>query len=219
MTVKTLGDNVTTNANDYTGTEDNVMLSGGNANNNFAGSPNTGGGGATFLLRFTGWSNIPAGSTITDVKLTLNCAAGGPTAADLTLRRCLRPVVETTSTWNNYSTGNPWGTAGCLNDTSDRDPANIATLNYNGGFLSGPYQSNSTAALVAWAQDVLDNATTPWLYVAPAGSESWNLSAAADGNRPFLTVTFDEPGGAIALEDPVWLALEAQTNPMTVTVY
>lgn len=187
-TVVTLGDNST---NTYTGTEDNVMLSGGNANNNFAGSPDTGGGGATFLLRFTGWSNIPAGSVITDVKLTLNCSSGGATNASLAIRRCLRAVGETTSTWNTYDGTNNWGTAGCLNDTTDRDPTNICTLTYTNGFLTGPYQSDSTSAFVSWAQDVLDSGTTPWLYLAPAGSEAWSLSAAANGNRPFLTVAFD----------------------------
>ncbi len=169
------------------------MLSGGNANNNFAGSPNTGGGGATFLLRFTGWSAI-AGDTISDVKLTLTCSSGGPTNAALTIRRCLRAVSETTSTWNNFATSSPWNTPGCLGDGTDRDSTNICTLTYTGGFLTGPYQSDSTTDFVTWAQNVLDAGTTPWLYLAPAGSEAWALSAAGDGSRPFLTVTHSSGG-------------------------
>ena len=69
------------------------------------------------LIKFN-LSSIPANSTITGATLRLyaNFDASSNTRT-MRVYRTLRAWVDTQATWNIYSTGNNWGTAGGFNAT------------------------------------------------------------------------------------------------------
>ena len=70
------------------------------------------------------FSSIPAGQVITAATLKMTPTADLSTnARTMYAHRILRTVVAGQSTWNVYSTGNSWATAGCSDSTSDYDGA------------------------------------------------------------------------------------------------
>jgi len=77
-------------------------------------------------------SSIPAGSTIDSATLYLTLREAGSFRAsnNRTMRayRLLQNWVEAQATWNIYSTGNNWGTAGAGNTTTDREATDIGTV-------------------------------------------------------------------------------------------
>jgi len=67
---------------------------------------------------------LAEGARIQSAKLVLfPLEVGSTNARTMRAHRCLRAVVESQITWNIYSTGNNWGTAGCSNSTTDYDGA------------------------------------------------------------------------------------------------
>jgi hypothetical protein len=74
------------------------------------------------------WSSLPAGSTIVSavLKMTPTLDRSG---SDRTIysRRVLRATVPAQITWNVYSTGNNWGTAGCSNSTTDYENTDLGS--------------------------------------------------------------------------------------------
>lgn len=70
------------------------------------------------------FSVIPAGNTIISAILKLTPIADfSDNARTLRVYRCLRNWVELQATWNIFSTGNAWATAGCGNNATDYDGA------------------------------------------------------------------------------------------------
>lgn len=71
------------------------------------------------LIKFD-YSSIDASATISSGTFTLTPTADySSNTRTYTMYRVLRNWVKTQATWNEYSTGNAWGTAGCGNTTSD----------------------------------------------------------------------------------------------------
>jgi len=115
------------------------------------------------------------------------------------LNRLLRDWSETTSTWNIYSTGNNWGTAGAKNSTTDYDGAVSKTgtfgnatnfelsddATFNGiveGWLNGTYTNNGF---------VMANTS--------GGTNNYKNFGADDDatstNRPYLSITYRRGAG------------------------
>lgn len=69
-------------------------------------------------------SGIPNGASITSVKLKTYCASFSD-PVDLRLYECLKSWVSDEATWNIYSTGNNWSTAGCADSTLDYDGSTV----------------------------------------------------------------------------------------------
>ena len=65
-------------------------------------------------------------------------------------KRLLRNWSETTSTWNNYSTGNAWTTAGARSDGNDRSATVTATLTMSAALA---YKTISSAQLATDVQN------------------------------------------------------------------
>ena len=79
-----------------------------------------------FVVKFD-LSDIPAGATISSAVLTLTVASqAGASNTTMSVYRILQTVVITEVTWNSYSTGNSWSTAGCANTTTDRESNDIS---------------------------------------------------------------------------------------------
>jgi hypothetical protein len=68
------------------------------------------------------FSSLPVGAVIKSATLKLITSTDvSNNARTMYAHRCLRAVVANQATWNIYSTGNSWGTAGCSNSTTDYD--------------------------------------------------------------------------------------------------
>lgn len=201
MTTVTVGERV---GNTYTGTQDCVIIS-GLPNTNL---PNeTGSGGAPFILRFTGISNITPPVTVSDAFITLNCVTGNPGAETWTFKRILRTWVETEATWNEWKAANNWTTAGCLGDATDRIAADSCVVNYTGGFATGDFNSSSNANLIADVEAFINGTLSNEGWRIDPLAEAVGLPANATAAlRPMITITFSPSGvipstGAYAQEE------------------
>lgn len=107
-----------------------TMMSSAAATTNFDANIliNVGRNGAAGAI-FRSWikpnfATIPAGMRFVSAVLNLNPDTDtSSNARTMSAHRCLRAVVSNQATWNVYSTGNNWGTAGASNSTTDYDGA------------------------------------------------------------------------------------------------
>ena len=168
------------------------------------------------LIRFDVAGSIPAGSTITDVKVTLNLSQSVSSDLPVALHRAMRDWGEGTSdagdpggggapstpgdaTWlHTFFDTQTWSGPGGV-PGSDYANAPSATAIVGGSF--GLYTWNSTAALVADVQGWLNapSGNFGWFVI---GDETANATAkrfdsrenTTVENRPRLQVTFTPPG-------------------------
>jgi hypothetical protein len=122
--------------------------------------------------------------------------AAGVGAHAVALHRVLRNWVEAQATWNIYSTGNNWGTAGAGNDT-DRTAAASATLSLDGTSANAYVQWTGLAADV---QAMLAANNFGWLVQAltaeELGAQCFNKFKTSDevlAKRPKLEVGYRVP--------------------------
>lgn len=192
MTVATITDNTT---GTYTGVEDAQLSTDTPTTNNGSGtSLNTSSGSdETPLLRFTGLSNIPASATVTAVTLRLYLT-GEVFSGNTTFYRMLRNWVEAQTTYNVYSTGNNWSSAGALGSGTDRASSSSATLAHN---AATGYTEYSNAALVTDVQNWVNGANPNygWQLRDSASYMFFASSEGTNGQRPELVVTYTEAGG------------------------
>lgn len=95
-------------------------------------------------------SSIPSGSTITGATMRLRDIGTNLSTTNRSMRvyRCLRAWVENEATWNVYSTGNSWGTAGAGNTTSDREASDIGSVTMPATEVAQYYEITLTASAV-----------------------------------------------------------------------
>jgi len=165
------------------------------------------------LLAFDVAGSVPAGATITDVRLTLTLNRTRPGTSDLSLSRLLADWGEGASdapgneggmaaaavgdaTWNvRFFPGSPWATLG-----GDFAAIPAATISVGG---VNDYTWGSTPTLVADAQSWLDTPATNfgWILI---GNEATPRTAkrfvsrenAGVGARPQLRIEFEAPAVA-----------------------
>lgn len=152
------------------------------------------------LLAFPGLSNITGPVTVSAVTLGIyQESAGDHSPATYDFRRLLRNWVEAQATWNIYSTGNNWGTAGGLNDETDRIAAASAQLVANVTLGWYTITSGLEQDVEDWINGV--NSNYGW-HVEQNGTWNSNLkqfraSEYADGTRPYLSVTYAASGAGV----------------------
>ena len=109
-----------------------TLISGGSPTTNFGTATEMASGKFStdvnrILVKFD-ISSIPSGSTITSAIITLTYSSDNSLNARTgSVYRVKRAWVEAQATWNIYSTGNNWGTAGCADTTNDREATDIGT--------------------------------------------------------------------------------------------
>lgn len=93
------------------------------------------------LLKFD-ISSIPAGAVITSATLSLwyGTLFGSNATGTIEVYRVKRAWVENQATWNIWSTGNNWSTAGCDDTTNDREASNIGTASTPASPTAGTQQ-------------------------------------------------------------------------------
>ena len=150
-------------------------------------------------------SGVPAGATVTGVTLSLweygaATAGGGVASRAVELRRILRNWVEAQVTWNIYSTGNNWATAGCGHAT-DRVDTPSASVTLDGTAAAG-FVDWSSAGLIADVQAWVDGTASNygWLLSSPtaeyqgiagvATNDFRSSDYATAGQRPQLVIEY-----------------------------
>lgn len=179
------------------------------------------------IIKFEGLSNIPSGSTINSVTLSLNLSnAGGASGQTVSLRRLLRDWVESTATWNIYDTGLNWTTGGGLSSGNDRVAAVSDTITGVTSTLQY-YTSSGNAQLATDVKNIIDgvNSNYGWHLERTDGADDatfrvFSSSNAADGVRPYLTVDYTEPSSLTLDSTPTDVNSQTQessvvSNPAT----
>jgi hypothetical protein len=152
-------------------------------------------------------SSIPAGSIIDSAVMTFYMSTGdySDNARTLSVYRLLRSVDFATCTWNVYSTGNNWGTAGCSNTTSDREATDICDgpTQPNPPVENDPIVFNLTASKIQ--EMITGGVFTNNGFIVQVATENndcityKNTSNATAGVRPKLVVNYHAPSGFFAL--------------------
>lgn len=154
------------------------------------------------------FSSIPAGSTISSVTLSLYEYAAGsggaaPATWDAHLRKILQNWVEAEATWNIYSSGNNWASAGCSSDGTDRIATPSASVTLDASVASA-FIDWTGSGLVTDVQNYIDGeANYGWLLSADdaeylgAGSYAYNGFYSSDFGtaslRPKIEVVYTLP--------------------------
>lgn len=202
MTIVVIGDNT---GDDYAGTDDTQIEEGAPTTNRdsliyFETSKYSSGNWAHALLRFSGLSNITGPVTVNDayISLTIGDAAGANHT--VSWYRLLRTWVTTEATWNIYSTGNNWGTAGGTNATDrsgtvSAQAINISTtigtvVDFTGTQIDQDVEDaiNGVVPNDGWHGERTDGSND-------SGYRQWRGEGASDGLRPYLTVDYTASSG------------------------
>lgn len=149
-------------------------------------------------------SSIPANARVLAVELGLNEYAAYDTAATGSwaahLYTLLRNWVEAEATWNVYSSGNNWTTAGAAGADTDIS-ASVDSITLDGTAAVG-FVTWSGSGLVSLVQDWVDGSVSNYgvLIAAPSAEYkgvaplSSNLFRSSDygtaGDRPYIEVTY-----------------------------
>lgn len=148
-------------------------------------------------------SNVPEGVTINSATLYLYRSDGfQATPFDVGVFRLLRDWVEAEATWNIYSTGNSWQTAGAAG-ANDREGTALDTTSIPN---SAAYYSWD---VTSWVQDVVDSAITNQgiLIDRTDGADSkyrtFASSEGTDGQRPEIVIDYTEASSSTDFVAPL----------------
>lgn len=199
----------------------NTQIREGNATTNYGTNSNFevtkyGAGDHTHgLLKFD-LSSVSGPVTVTSVTVGIYLNFGDAASQDVDFRRLLRNWVEGQATWNVYSTGNSWTTAGGLSAGNDR----VSTVS---GTITGVTGTSQYWTVVQTSGGLVDdvqgwiNGTFPnygWhLERSGSGEDATSKTFKTDdsdnGNRPYLTVVYTVGGSAKKKTFPALLAQRA----------
>ena len=189
-------------AGDYSGVSDaHIKLSAATTNYGTLATMETtnyqAGDHTSTVISFTGLSNIPSNATITSATLGLYMSNVDSSNRIITVKRLLRNWVVGQVTWSVYSAGNSWTTAGALSDGNDRS----ATITANPSIAASVgWKTWASEQLVTDIQNMVNgtNANYGWHFERTEGIDDaqymvYDSSDAADGTRPYLSVTYTTP--------------------------
>ena len=121
--------------------------------------------------------------------LTINLDRSS-TARDFKMYRVLRDWVESQATWNIFSTGNNWGTAGCGDTTTDYNNTVLATTNFTATEAIGTVKRFSLDTTVVY--DMLQGVYSDYGFLIKADTEA---------NDAWI---FNSSGAAFEIQRPLW---------------
>jgi hypothetical protein len=158
-------------------------------------------------------SSISAASTVTSATFSAYMYGAASNAGDgsqaTTMRRLLRNWNESQVTWNVYSSGNSWTTAGAGSDGNDRIAAISATRSHNNsGGAAGAYVDWTGSTLTTDVQNFVDGGYTNYGWLLTCGCEARGASAysfaeyyssdyGSQSYRPKLVVVHTNPSAAV----------------------
>jgi hypothetical protein len=212
-TEETAGENT---GNDVSATCDDAVIKSGSATTNFGTADGEVEDASPSEETLTRWdlSNVSNSARILGALINVKKSNTNTTNKTLTFYRLLRAWVEGQVTWNIYSTGNNWGTAGALGAGTDVESANadgatavIRSAGFEVAVVTGNHQVQqnewhrlNAGKFVEWVQDAIDGSApgadandfeiiTRWF--AGNGSETWYSNEDTDGDRPEVQYWFD----------------------------
>ena len=142
------------------------------------------------LIRFS-LPTLPAGATITDVKLRLNVTNSSTNTYSVFVMK--KAWLESEATWNEYKTGSSWELAGGRGATDRESPA-IASITPN---TTGVWDFDLGAAFDQqvgdWMRGAEANNGIQLMNVnAPDGFDFFTREFATASQRPQLVITYDD---------------------------
>jgi hypothetical protein len=170
-------------------------------------------------LIFFDLSSIPANATINSATLSLwQVSESSSNARTLRVYRDLRSWSESQATWNIFSTGNNWGTAGGFN-ASDAEQTDIGSCAFTATEANGEKQWTLTASAI---QEMVSGAFANNGFVIKADTETDDLfrfrssddSTAAE--RPKLVIDYSEATHT-PTNTATFTATDTPTNTATAT--
>jgi hypothetical protein len=214
MPTVAIGDNT---GDDYSGTEDARLWEGGYANYNTGALDVTAiykyssENNATHLQKFSGLSNISSGVMVSSASFSIYRNDGNVGDRTITARRLLVNWVEGTGQWTNrtaddpdsccwneYGSGNAWATAGGLSNGNDRSSTVSGTFATGG---TNGYKTISTSQMASDVEGFINGTLNNygWHFERTDGAndettDQFVTSEGVDGQRPYLTVTYEEGG-------------------------
>lgn len=204
MPTEVFGDNT---GDDYSGTEDNFLQEDAATTNNGSASnfsirDESSGNDTHGCISFSGMSSLPSSITVSSATMSLYQNWNNMSSTQvLSCYRLLRNWSESQSTWNIYSTGNSWTTAGGTSDGNDKSATVSDTMTKN--TTNQYYTSDDTAQLRTDCENIAAGTVSNygWIWVrtdaSDDGEQSDNTSSeGSDGQRPYLTITYTEGGGS-----------------------
>lgn len=152
------------------------------------------------LIKFD-LSGIPAGSVIDSATLSLMVETDvSSNARTFRVFRVKRVWVPAQATWNIYSTGNNWGTAGCSNTTSDREATDIGNTSFSASETVGQFKDFTLTASVV--QDMVAGTNNGFLVQADTETDDgygfFTSENGTESKNPKLVVTYHAGGGGAA---------------------
>lgn len=151
---------------------------------------------------------VVSGATVTAAELglylTAFTSAGTPS---IDFRNSKRAFVQSEATWNSFSTGNAWGTAGGINNTTDRDSTVLCNMSISATTLQ--YYTCSHANLTAWVQAAMDGGGEDRLHTERNGTGNDGLLRTFGSNsqdsdkRPYLQITYTTTAATITVTQPI----------------
>jgi hypothetical protein len=162
---------------------------------------NFGGGDLqTYVICFTGLSNITGPVTVSSATLDLWIDSINSTP-EYNLHRLLTSFTEGGATWNSRNGSNNWNTGGARGSGTDHSATVSATVS---GGSAGGYQSISSAQLATDVQNWINGVNSNFGWVGlPTGDNGdayvYVSSEGTDENRPKLTVIYTASGTAYTL--------------------
>jgi len=183
--------------NDYAGVEDALIYSPQPTNNwgssNFLQIEKHASAESCSLVKFP-LNSIEGGSTVISATLGLYGSNSWGTFV-LVIRTVLRNWSESQVTYNIYSSGNNWGTAGCLG-SGDRESESLGSISST---ITEQYHVLSGDSLSQKIKYFIDGDQSNYGFGIFREEESdtfeyfqFDSSDSTDGQRPYLSVTYEQ---------------------------
>lgn len=144
-------------------------------------------------------SSIPAGSVVISATLSIYVSFdNSDNTRTMRAYRVKRAWVEGQATWNIYSTGNNWGTAGCANTTTDREATDIGNVSVLSNLaVNAEVQISLTPSKVQeWISGALNNYGMLLKVDTETAQDQYIYYAhehATAGTKPKLVITYTTP--------------------------
>lgn len=204
---------------DYSGVDD-AQIKESRATNNYGGSGTyeitkyASSDHTHTLIRFSGLSSISGTVSVSSATLyqRLYYQDGSSDAYTITLRLLLRDWVEGIQAgndrsndspysccWNEYGSGNSWATAGGLSNGTDRSSTSSGDFAATGEY---EYQSFTSSQFTTDVENIINESISNhgWHQERTDAQndrryKTFVSSEGADGQRPYLSVTYTESSG------------------------
>jgi Disaggregatase related repeat. len=155
------------------------------------------------LIKFD-LSSIPSYSFVTSAKLYLTIETDfSSNSRDFKIYRALRDWVEMEATWNIWSTGNNWTTAGCGGNGTDADLTTAWATRTFSSSESGEVYWTFSATGIAELQKIISGTYTNYGWLIKADTETddaysfWSSDYATSTDRPKLVIEYTTGGQLI----------------------